>query len=77
MAKKRKTLQIDVKGPSEFDDNIMQCLLYVDGRACKFFMSKANYKALIYDGIFVRDGNSTDSAGVINTTNLFEEVTNG
>lgn len=66
-------MQIDVVGATAHDQNIMECKLHADGRTCRFFMSKANYEALVFDGIFVRDGKSKDSAGVINTTNTFEE----
>lgn len=72
MSKKRK-LQIDVKGPIESDANIIEMVLSVDGRDCRFYTSKANYEALIYDGVFVRDGNEKDSANCVNTTNVYVE----
>lgn len=72
MSKQRK-LQIDVKGPMEADENIIEMVLSVDGRDCRFYTSKANYEALIYDGVFVRDGKEKDSANCINTTNVYVE----
>lgn len=73
MSKKRR-LQIDVKGPVPGADNTMECLLSVDGRDCTFYMSKADYEALIYDGVFVRDGNKKDSSSkIVNTTDVYVE----
>ena len=74
-----RTLQIDVMGVEpNFDsirkDELIRCKLYVDGRACIFWTTEANYKALIYDGFFVRDGKNVDSSGAVNTTNTFTEV---
>ena len=74
-----KTLQIDVMGSEpdilKFrDDELIRCKLYVDGRACIFWTTEANYKALVYDGFFVRDGKDNDSSGAVNTTNVFREV---
>jgi hypothetical protein len=69
----KKRLQIDVKGPTDINSNIMDCNLYIDGRCCKIYMSRSNYEALMYDGIFIRDGLTKDSTDVINTTNIFEE----
>jgi hypothetical protein len=36
-------------------------------------MSSYDYEALLRDHVFIRTGNETDSAGVINTTNVFVE----
>ena len=72
MSKVRK-LQIDVKGPMVDDANIIECVLSVDGRDCRFYMSKANYEALIYDGVFVRDGKEKDSSNCVNTTSVYVE----
>lgn len=69
----KRTLQIDVKGHVEKNHNLIECNLYVDGRCCRIYMSKSNYEALIYDGVFIRDGMTKDSAEVLNTTNVFEE----
>lgn len=71
--KNPKNLQIDVIGQIKDNGNVMQMRLIVDGRSCIIYMSTADYEALMYDKVFVRDGNSTDSAGVINNTNNFKE----
>jgi hypothetical protein len=73
MMSEKRTLQIDVLGPLESNEDIMECKIYIDGRCCRFYTSKANYEALMYDGIFLRNGKEKDSAGVINTTNTFIE----
>ena len=36
-------------------------------------MSQYDYEELIREKVFIRDGKSVDSAGVINTTNTFVE----
>lgn len=75
---KKRILQIDVKGPVPEDyilelEDLVECRIIVDGRSCTFWTTKSNYKALMYDKVFIRDGKEKDSAGVINTTNVFEE----
>lgn len=70
---KRRKLQIDMVGFLD-DVGMVKCKIYIDGRGCQFFTSKANYEALMYDKVFIRDGKTKDSAGVINTTNVFEEL---
>lgn len=67
-----RTMQIDVIGLIEGTE-FMKCKLYADGRVCAFYMTESNYKALMYDKIFIRDGKTVDSANVINTTNIFIE----
>ena len=39
----------------------------------KRIMNKIDYERLKEEGIFIRDGKSQDSAGVLNTTNTFIE----
>ena len=68
----KRTLQIDVVGSVE-NTEFMKCKLYANGRVCVFYMTKSNYDALVFDKIFIRDGKTVDSAGVINTTNVFIE----
>ena len=51
----------------------MQCKLYIDGNASVILMNKIDYERLKEEGIFIRDGKSQDSAGVLNTTNTFIE----
>jgi len=69
---KNRKLQIDVNGVDE-TYNMVECKLIVGGRTGIFYMSKSNYEAFKYDGFFIRDGKEKDSAGVINTTHVFEE----
>ena len=49
-------------------------ILSIDGRDCRIYTSKSNYEALIYDGVFIRDGKCKDSANMINTTKVFVEM---
>lgn len=68
----KRTLQIDVLGYLE-DIAMVECKLIIDGRAGLFYMSKSNYEAFKYDGVFIRDGKEKDSAGILNTTHVFDE----
>lgn len=68
----KRTIQIDVIGPIE-ETELMKCKLYVDGRACVIGMSRYDYEELMREKVFIWDGKSVDSAGVINTTNIFVE----
>jgi hypothetical protein len=69
----KRTLQIDVIGPLPTNTELIECNIYIDGRCCRFWTTKANYEALMYDKVFIRDGKEKDSAGVLNTTNTFFE----
>ncbi len=69
-----RTLQIDVKGPIEETNTIIKCILSIDGRDCEIFMWRSNYEALMFDKVFIRDGKERDSAGILNTTNIFKET---
>jgi hypothetical protein len=69
----KRELQIDVKGPVNGNPQLIECCIYIDGRCCTFWTTKSNYEALMYDGIFIRDGKERDSANVLNTTNVFVE----
>lgn len=71
----KRTLQIDVMGPMGTNPEIIECNIYIDGRCCRFYTSRSNYEALMYDKVFIRDGKTRDSAGVLNTTNTFIEDT--
>lgn len=64
-------LQIDVK--KVLENEIVQCNLIVDGRNVKMFIQESDYNHLIKDGFFIRDGKEADSAGCINTTNVYEK----
>ena len=68
----KRTMQIDVIGPVEGTE-LIKCKLYIDGRVCVIGMSQYDYEELIREKVFIRDGKSVDSAGVINTTNTFVE----
>jgi hypothetical protein len=68
-----RQLQIDVIGPNKQNSAFTDCNIYIDGRCCKIIMSSYDYEALLRDHVFIRTGNETDSAGVINTTNVFVE----
>jgi hypothetical protein len=48
-------------------------VLSVDGRDCRIYTSKSNYEALMFDGVFIRDGKEKDSANCINTTKVYLE----
>jgi hypothetical protein len=69
-----RKLQIDVLGPVENQDDIIECRLIVDGRWCKFYTSRDSYEALMDDGLFIRYGKERDSANVLNTTRVFQEI---
>ena len=73
MMEKKRKLQIDVKGFHEANENLVELNLIIDGRTCLCFTSKSNYEALMYDGVFIRDGKEKDSAGVLNTTKVYIE----
>lgn len=68
----KRTMQIDVIGPVEGTE-LMKCKLYIDGRMCVIGMARYDYEELMREKVFIRDGKSVDSAGVINTTNTFVE----
>ena len=53
-----RTIQIDVIGKIE---------------GTQFMKYEFDYERLKEEGIFIRDGKSRDSAGVLNTTNTFIE----
>ena len=69
----KRTLQIDVLGACENNESIIECNVIVSGRCCRFYTSKSNYEALMFDGVFVRNGKEKDSANVLNTTKVFHE----
>ena len=69
------TIQIDVKElPEDPRTNAVVCNLYTGQRCIRILMHESDYKFLLADGFFIRDGKTKDSAGVINTTNDFKEV---
>ena len=69
---KKRTMQIDVIGKIE-GTQFMKCKLYTDENIVIIMMNELDYERLKEEGIFIRDGKSQDSAGVLNTTNTFIE----
>ena len=63
-----RTIQIDVIGKIEGT-----CKLYTNENIVIIMMNEFDYERLKEEGIFIRDGKSRDSAGVLNTTNTFIE----
>jgi hypothetical protein len=61
-------VQIDVK---EIKDSTAVCNLYTGQRCVKVIMLASDYESLQRDGFFIRDGQSKDSAGVLNTSNEY------
>ena len=51
----------------------MKCKLYTNENIVIIMMNEFDYERLKEEGIFIRDGKSRDSAGVLNTTNTFIE----
>lgn len=64
-------IQIDVIGKLE-NSQFVKCKLYIDGEATPILMPETEYQRLIQEGFYVRDGEQCDSAGVINTTKVYE-----
>lgn len=62
-----KQIQIDVTSVNE-KLNLAFCNLYTGDRCVKIVMGIGDYKLLINDGFFIRDGKTKDSANVLNTT---------
>ena len=67
-----RTIQIDVIGKIE-GTQFMKCKLYTNENIVIIMMNEFDYERLKEEGIFIRDGKSRDSAGVLNTTNTFIE----
>lgn len=68
----KRTIQIDVIEKIE-GTQLMKCKLYTDENIVIIIMNELDYERLKKEGIFIRDGKSRDSAGVLNTTNTFIE----
>jgi hypothetical protein len=67
------SVQIDVKSIQLTNKGaVAVCNLYANDRCVKIYMSEYDYKELIEDGFFIRDGKSVDSANVLNTTDVYE-----
>lgn len=65
-------VQIDIKN---VENGTAKGYLYTGNRCVYIEMEEYEYKNLIRDGFFIRDGKSRDSANVLNTTNTFKEQT--
>lgn len=66
----KKQIQIDVKNVSEIT-GIVHCNLYTSERCVQMFLSYEDYRNLVLDGFFLRDGDERDSANVLNTTDTY------
>lgn len=62
-------MQIDIR---KIENKTASGYLYTGDRCVKIIMLEEDYRLLIHDGFFIRDGRSEDSAGVLNTTNVYE-----
>ncbi len=74
MAKKKAFLpdmyvQIDVK---EINDTHVICNMYTGVLCAKMIISRADYDYLKVKGFFIRNSEIIDSAGIVNTTKVFE-----
>lgn len=65
-------IQIDVKKIDEDIDTAI-CKLYTGERCVTILMNGDDYRSLIRDGFFIRDGKELDSANVLNTTDVYEK----
>ena len=63
-------IQIDVK---ELKDGYAICNLQTGERDVTILMPESEYLKLITDGFFIRNGHHKDSAGILNTTNVYIE----
>lgn len=63
-----KYVQIDVV---KVEGVTTTCNLYTGARCIRMIMHTNDYNDLMRTGFFNRDGKSKDSAGVLNTTDVF------
>ncbi len=66
-------VQIDIK---KVENGYAMGYLYTGNRCVKIIMPDHEYHNLHRDGFFIRDGKTPDSAGVLNTTNMYIEKIN-
>lgn len=77
--KKEFTLRLDDAACAELENLKKLSGEKTDAKAIRFeniviiMMNEFDYERLKEEGIFIRDGKSRDSAGVLNTTNTFIE----
>lgn len=64
-------MQIDVIGPFQAAPHLMRCKLYTSDRCVEIIMEKTEYENLLLDGFFIRNGKDKDSAGVLNTSEVY------
>lgn len=60
----KRAIQIDVIGKVE-GTQFMKCKLYTNENIVIIMMNEFDYERLKKEGIFIRDGKSRDSAGVV------------
>ncbi|WP_277134433.1 hypothetical protein [Bacteroides congonensis] len=75
----KKNIRIKVTGRESSEnvrayDDLIRCEICVSGRTCAFWTTEANYKALVFDGLFKEAENVSESEVVICETGLFVEV---
>ena len=75
----KKNIRIKVTGRESSEnvrayDDLIRCEICVSGRTCAFWTTEANYKALVFDGLFKEAENVSESEVVICETGLFFEV---
>ena len=75
----KKNIQIKVNGRESSGNtgiynDLIRCEIRVSGRACMFWTTEANYKALVFDGLFKEAGNASGSEEFTCETGLFVEV---
>lgn len=63
-----KSFQLDVLRVHE---NHVVCNLYTESRCFRVFFHESEYSRLKRDGFFIRPNDEEDSAGVINTTEVY------
>jgi len=64
-------MQIDV---IDIKNGFAKCSLYTGERCVQIVMQEYEYENLIRDGFFIRNGQSKDSAGVLNTSDMYLKV---
>lgn len=64
-------IQIDVI-KANIDTGLVTCNLITEASSTKVFISMYDYKKLIKENFFVRDGETLDSANILNTTETYQ-----
>lgn len=63
-----KSFQLDV---IKVHQNHVTCNMYTESRCIRVFFHESEYQRLKRDGFFIRPVDEEDSAGVINTTEVY------